>query len=74
MHHILYYKLHYLIFLTEGVLCLMYPDENQLHFLLKEHKRRCMSGKGSSKISCQDRNYLDCLHSTSIDSFRNKHF
>lgn len=51
----------------------MYSDENQLSFLLKEHKMKIMSGKGSLKIPCQSRNDLDCLCSISMDSFRNKY-
>ena len=61
------------MFLPEGVLYLMYSDGNQLSFLLKEHKMKSMSGEGSSKISCQNKNYLDYLCSISMDSLRNKY-
>lgn len=56
------------------MLYLMCFDENQLSFLLKEHKMKSMSGKGSSKISCQNRNYVDCFCSISTDPFRNRLF
>lgn len=53
----------------------MYSDENELSFLLKEHKMKMMSGKGkgSLKIPCQNQKYLDCLCSINMDSFRNKY-